>query len=73
MFDILNAFKDIIVTVFEFVSHSIETLVTVFTTIPRFIQYISSLITLVVPNEIIPFLAVGFSFLFMMVMIGRNS
>lgn len=73
MLDIIGAFKNLIVSLWGFLTHSIESLYKVFTLIPRFINYVSSLIALVIPNEIAPFLFVAFSFLLLMVIIGRNS
>lgn len=73
MLNIIKSFGTLVVSAFNFISHSIETLVSVFTTIPRFLQYVSSVISLVIPNEITPFLLVAVSLMLMMMIIGRNS
>lgn len=71
--ELLAKFGEIVVSAFNFITHTIETLVSVFTTIPRFLQYISSVISVVIPVEITPFLLVATSLMLMMMLIGRNN
>ena len=73
MLGILKSFSTLIVSIFQFLTHSIATMLKVFTAIPRFITYVTSVITVVIPTEMVAFLLLALTCMLMMVIIGRNG
>lgn len=72
MLDVLKAVLDSVTSAVEFLIHIVTNLFKLFTTIPRFIAYLTSLVSVAVPVEIASFVLAAIFIYFILIIVDRN-
>lgn len=73
MLNLLNSIVSVIKQIVMFVVHSFETLLSLFTTIPKFVIYVVNLTRAIVPDVLIPFIIASILISVVYFLINRKS
>lgn len=73
MLNLLNSIVSVIKQIVMFVVHSFETLLSLFTTIPKFVIYVVTLTRAIVPDVLIPFIIASILISVVYFLINRKS
>lgn len=73
MLNLINSIVSVIKQIVMFVVHSFETLLSLFTTIPKFVIYVVTLTRAIVPDVLIPFIIASILISVVYFLINRKS
>lgn len=72
MLSVLNAVLESVTSAIQFLIHIVTNLFKLFTAIPRFIAYLTSLVSIAVPVEIASFVLAAVFIYFILIIVDRN-